>query len=81
MYIMKIVTPTQLRNNIYNLLDEVLKTGIPLEINKGGKKLRIIPVEKTNKLQNLTSRPEVIKGNPQDLVDINWEEDLNIDLP
>jgi hypothetical protein len=78
---MKSVTPTELRSNIYNLLDEVLRTGIPLEINKGDRKLRIVPVEKPNKLQNLVSRPNVIKGDPDDLVDISWEKELNLDLP
>ena len=43
---MKTITVTELRGNIYNLLEEVLTTGIPLEINKGGRKLRIAPVEK-----------------------------------
>lgn len=78
---MKTVTPTELRSNIYNLLDEVLKTGIPIEINKGDRKLRIVPVEKVDKLQNLISRPEVIKGDPDDLVNIRWEKDVNLDLP
>ena len=78
---MKTVTPTELRGNIYNLLDEILNTGIPIEINKGGKKLRIVPVGKANKFQNLVSRPNVIKGNPNDLVDIGWEKEINLDLP
>jgi prevent-host-death family protein len=78
---MKTVTPTELRSNIYKLLDEVLQTGIPLEINKGGKRLMIVPVEKTDKLKNLVSRPEVIKGNPDDLVEITWESEVNLDLP
>ncbi len=45
----KSATPTELRANIYKLLEEVLETGIPLEINKGNKRLRIVPVEQTNK--------------------------------
>ncbi len=32
---MKTITVTELRGNIYKLLDEVLNTGIPIEINKG----------------------------------------------
>jgi prevent-host-death family protein len=78
---MKTITVTELRGNIYKLLDEVLNTGIPIEINKGGKKLRIMPLGKPNKLQNLVSRPNVIMGNPDDLVDISWEKEVNIDLP
>ncbi len=78
---MKTITPTELRSNIYNLLDEVLRTGIPIEINKGNRKLRIVPVRKTDKLQNLISRPNVIKGDPNDLVDISWEKEVSLDLP
>ena len=77
---MKTITATELRGNIYNLLDEVLNTGISIEINKGGKKLKIMPAEKANKLQNLISRPNVIKGNPDDLVGISWEKEVNLDL-
>ncbi|MEJ2711163.1 MAG: type II toxin-antitoxin system Phd/YefM family antitoxin [Anaerolineales bacterium] len=78
---MKTVTPTQLRANIYNLLDEVLETGLPLEIKKGDKRLRIIPVDKVDKLKNLISRPEVIQGDPDDLVEINWVDEVKLDLP
>jgi len=78
---MKTITVTELRGNIYSLLDEVLNTGIPIEINKGGKKLKIMPLAKANKLQNLVSRPNVIKGNPDDLVGISWEKEVNLDLP
>lgn len=78
---MKSVTVTELRGNIYNLLDEVLNTGIPIEITKGGKKLKIMPVDKVNKLENLVSRPQVIKGNPDDLVEISWEKEVKFDLP
>lgn len=78
---MKTVTATELRGNIYNLLDEVLNTGVPIEINKNGKKLRIMPVDALDKLQNLISRPDVIHGNPDDLVRINWEKELKLDFP
>jgi len=78
---MKTITVTELRGNIYKLLDEVLNTGIPIEINKGGRKLKIISVGKADKLQNLVSRPNVIKGNPDDLVGISWEKEVNLDLP
>jgi prevent-host-death family protein len=78
---MKTVTPTQLRTNIYNLLDEVLKTGLPLEIKKGDKKLRIVPVEEVDKLQNLVARPDVIHGDPNDLAEIDWMNEVNLDLP
>ena len=46
--IMKTITPTELRSNIYKILDEILNSGVPLEINKGGRRLRIIPVAKSS---------------------------------
>lgn len=76
---MKTITVTELRSNIYNILEEILTTGVPLEISKGGRKLQIVPVEKEDKLQNLIYRPNAIKGDPEDLVHIEWE--YNIDLP
>ncbi|NER24394.1 MAG: type II toxin-antitoxin system Phd/YefM family antitoxin [Symploca sp. SIO1C2] len=78
---MKRVTPTELRGNLYKLLDEILETGIPLEIDRGGKRLQIVPVEKVDKLQGLISRPEVIVGNPEELVEISWNQEVSLDLP
>lgn len=76
---MKTITVTELRGNIYKLLEDVLLTGVPLEVKKGGRKLRIVPVEGVDKLQNLTYQPEVIQGDPEELVHMEWEVDL--DLP
>lgn len=78
---MKSVTPTELRGNLFNLLDEILSTGIPLEIDRGGKRLRIVPVEKIDKLQNLVRRPDVILGDPDELISLSWEQEVNLDLP
>ncbi|MBE9145648.1 type II toxin-antitoxin system Phd/YefM family antitoxin [Planktothrix mougeotii] len=78
---MKSVTPKELQGNLDNLLDEILRTGIPLEIDRGGKRLRIVPVEKLEKLQNLVYRPHVILGEPDDLIDLHWEQEVNLDLP
>jgi hypothetical protein len=78
---MKSVTPTELRRNLYKLLDKILETGIPLEIDRGGKYLKIVPVETVDKLQSLVHRPGVIKGEPEDLANISWEEEVNLDLP
>lgn len=36
---MKTITVTELRGNIFKLLDEVLRTGVPVEVNKGGGKV------------------------------------------
>jgi hypothetical protein len=41
-----------------------------LEIKKGDHRLRIVPVEKADKLQNLIARPDVIQGAPDELVTV-----------
>jgi len=77
---MKSVTTTELQQNLDPLLVEVLNTGIPLEIDYHGKRLRIVPIESPNKLDKLVSRPDVIVGDPEDLVQITWEQEVNRDL-
>lgn len=59
----------------------MLDTGIPLEITRAGRRLIIMPVEKVDKLHNLVSRPDVIVGDPDDLVGLTWEGEVNLDLP
>jgi prevent-host-death family protein len=78
---MKTVTATELRTNIYHLLDEVLHSGLPIEVKKGDRKLRIVPVEKVDKFQNLVYRPDVVQGDPEELVTLSWEGELSLDLP
>ncbi len=78
---MKTVTPTELRGNIYQILDDILNTGVPVKISKGDRKLIIAPLESTDKLRNLRKRKHVIRGNPEDLVNITWANEVNLDLP
>ncbi|MCB0077891.1 MAG: type II toxin-antitoxin system Phd/YefM family antitoxin [Anaerolineales bacterium] len=76
---MKTVTATELRANIYKLLDQVLATGVPLEVEKGGRRLRIAPIEPVDKFAKMAYRPDVINGDPESLVHVEWE--YEIDLP
>ncbi len=78
---MKTVSATELRTNIYQLLDEVLHSGLPIEVKRGERKLRIVPVEKADKFQNLVYRPDVIQGDPEELVTLSWEAEVSLDLP
>lgn len=65
------VKPSQLRENIYRILDQVLDTGIPVEIERNGKLLRIIPVETRSKLDNLKPRPYLL-SDAEDLIHLDW---------
>jgi len=51
------------------------------EIERNGKRLIISPVETVDKLQKLIYRPQAIIGDPDDLVQISWEQETNLDLP
>jgi len=66
------LTVTELRANLYRLIDEVIETGQPLVIERNGHTVVIerSPVE--SKLARLISRPDFIKGDPEDLVHIDW---------
>ena len=66
------VTATELRANVYRLLDQVLETGVPLQIGRNGKKLKIGAEEAPSKLSRLERRPDAIRGDPGDLVCIDW---------
>ena len=68
------MTTSELRRNIYQLLDQVLETGIPLEIERKGRKLRIVPEAPRQKLDNLKRR-DCLRGDPEDLVHMDWSSE------
>ncbi|WP_300405369.1 hypothetical protein [uncultured Nocardioides sp.] len=66
------VTPSQLRADIYRLIDQVLETGEPLSIDRRGRRLRLVPDVPTSKLDRLTPLDDLIVGDPDDLVSMDW---------
>jgi len=70
-----IITASQLRSNIYQILDRVLKTGESVEIPRHGKFLKIIPPHETSKLERIRKKMVVIKGDPEDLVHMDWSHE------
>jgi hypothetical protein len=68
------IKASALRENIYRLLDEVLETGVPIEIERRGKILRIVPGETRSKLDNLRPRPHLLTD-PEELVHLDWSEE------
>ncbi len=70
------VTASTLRQNIYRILDEVLETGVPVDIVRRRQRLRISAVSAgENKLERLKQRPKVLTGDPQELVHIDWSKE------
>jgi antitoxin (DNA-binding transcriptional repressor) of toxin-antitoxin stability system len=64
------VTASKLRENIYGILDQALE-GVPVEVVRKGKILRIVPEVMPDKLSRLKKR-NCIVGDPDDIVHMDW---------
>lgn len=69
-----IYTATKLRQNLYNILDQVIDKGIPVEIERKGVKLKIIP-ESPGSIWDRLEPHDVIIGDPEDLVSLDWSDE------
>ncbi len=68
---------TALRQQLFNVVDQVIATGIPTEIKRNGHIVKIVLVEKKSKLDNLVKH-NCIVGDPEELVDLSlhkWNEE------
>lgn len=71
---------TALRNKLFKVVDGIIKTGIPVEIERNNHKLLIVLKEKKSKLDNLKLHDCII-GDPDDLVNLKvteWGEVNNL---
>ncbi len=59
---------SKLRADLFRVLDRVLATGVPVEIERNGKILKIIPA-------NIKAHPEYMKCDPESLIHIDWSEE------
>lgn len=65
------LTASQLRDDIYRILDQVIETGIAVEIERRGKILRITPPSDVSKIGRLKQR-EYLVGDPEEIVHLDW---------
>lgn len=65
---------SSLRENIYRILDQILETGVPIEIERRGRILKISPAEPVSKLANLKSHP-YLRSDPEELVGFDWSDE------
>lgn len=74
---MERLTLTALRQRLFRVVDQVIKTGIPIEIERKGHTLKIVLEGKKSKLRNLV-RHKAIVGDPEELVGLEvgeWSEE------
>lgn len=74
------VTPSAFRNNLYNMLDQVIEGTEPLTIERNGHTLKVIREPQPGKLGRLVPH-DCMNGNPEDLLNIDWSGEWNHDLP
>ena len=74
------ISASTLRGNIYKLLDQVLATGQPLEIERKGRLLKIIPENQSTKFEKLV-RHTCLQGDPESVVHLDWSGEWRDDLP
>ena len=68
------VTASRLRADIYNIFDEALKTGVPVEVVHKGHVLKIVPETMPDKLSRLKKRDYIV-GDPEDFVHMDWSKE------
>ena len=67
------ITASQLQKNVYRILDQVLETGAPVEIEHAGRRLRITAIS-NDRLERLESHSDAVGGDPADLDRASWNE-------
>jgi hypothetical protein len=68
------ITASRLRENIYTILDQALDTGVPVEVIRKGRVLRIVPDQRLSKLARLKKRPCVV-GGLDSIVHMDWTKE------
>jgi hypothetical protein len=72
------VSASKLRDQIYDILDGILETGEPVEIEHKGRVLRIVAdAPPLSRLARIKRRPGLINGDPEDLAEIDWSPRWN----
>ena len=73
---MRPISLTALRSNLFKIVDKVIETGNPVELERKGHRLKIVIEGKKSKLENLKPH-DCIVGNPDELIDLKvaeWHE-------
>ena len=68
-------TATDLRKNIYKILDRVLEEGVPIEVERNGRLLRIQPVDIEPAVSRLKPMKDLIVGDPAALEHVDWSNE------
>ena len=68
---MRKLTATELRQNLYRILDEVAQSGETVTVLRKGKRISITAESEGSRLDRLEAH-DVVVGDPEELVHIDW---------
>ena len=71
---------SEFRKNLFSIIDHIIQSGLPVEILKNGHKLKLILDEPVGRNKNLKTH-NIIVGDPEELVGLSFETEVNLDLP
>ena len=75
------VSVSQFCSDLEGFLEHILKNKKSLEIEYKGRRLIVSPAGHEDKLSKLIPHPDCIKGDPEDIVRMDWSREWNNDLP
>lgn len=73
----KTLSPSRLRANLCRILERVLESGEPVKIERKGRRLQIT-TEPPGRLPALRPHPGYLKGEPDDIVHMDWSVDQHL---
>jgi hypothetical protein len=68
------ITASKLRENVYRILDEVIETGVPVEVVRKGIVVRIVSEKPVSKLARLKKR-NLFVGDSDDIIGMDWSKE------
>ncbi len=72
------ITATKLRQDIYAILDTVIATGVPVQIERKGVVLTIAaPMGRLERIKRMGKK--TIIGDPQEIIDFGWDPTKDAD--
>jgi len=71
--------PTNLRKNLFGVLNKAARTGRPIEIESKGRRFRIIALNPHDKFADLRKHPDVFSGDLDKIINIDWMKGWRIE--
>jgi len=68
------VNATQLRRNVYRILDQVLETGKPCELIRQGRRLQIVSLDPPRRKLDALPQRKILNGSFDELVEVSWAD-------